>query len=140
MQQVMWLKFLWLMQRAEFARSPGEERRCSPEYSFTYSIFIFTRKKMLQELSETVNHKYLKIIFQDHLKWTCSILQDYKRKKKDNFFPFSPIFKSLTGQILFCCLFIFTFFFFFPVTTANGHLTCFKKYVLSVLKWAWVFM
>lgn len=125
------------MQSAEFGRTPGEKGRCSPEYSFTCNIFIFTRKKMLQELSETVNHKYLKIIFQAHLKWTCSILQDYKRKKKKDFFffPFSPIFQSLTGQILFCCLFIFPFFF-FPVTTARskGHLTCFKNYVLSVLK------
>lgn len=36
-------------------------------------IFIFTRKKMLQELAETVNHKYLKITFQAPLKWTCLI-------------------------------------------------------------------
>lgn len=36
-------------------------------------IFIFTRKKVLQELAEPVSHKYLKIMCWTPLKRTCLI-------------------------------------------------------------------
>lgn len=116
---------LWLLPGA---RTPGEEGRCSPEYSFRCSIFIFTTKKMLQELSETVNHKYFKIIFQAHLKWTCSILKDYIKKKKGTIFSLFFLFFRVSLSRFYFAVFFF-FFFFFLVTTSRpkGHLTCFKR-------------
>ena len=116
---------LWLLTGT---RAPGaEEGRCSPECSFFPIIFIFIKKNVLQELVETVSHKYLKITFQAPLKWTCLILQDSERRILF-FFPFFSCFFQ-------CCKphwpdFVFFFFFFLNLVTTlrpEGQIPVFQS-------------